>query len=87
MRIVSVFATFLLAGCAVGPTMGELESQAMLTGNWAEVERRERTLARRQSQRGLQCPAGYTSYCADRFGDMRCGCLQRDGIRVVWRRP
>jgi hypothetical protein len=83
MRILVVFALVLLGGCAAGPSLEELESRAMLTGNWAEVEKRERVLALRQAQRGPQCPVGYVSYCEERYGDRRCGCLQLEGARVV----
>jgi hypothetical protein len=83
MRIGSVFAVILLAGCAVGPTLEDLESRALLTGNWAEVEKRENALARRQQRAGVQCPTGYVSLCIERFGDSDCGCLHRDGIRTL----
>ena len=83
MRLVSVFASVLLAGCVAGPTMHELESRAMLTGNWADVEKRERSLARRQAQLGPQCPSGYVSYCEVRFGERRCECLERDDIYMT----
>ncbi|MDH5304740.1 MAG: hypothetical protein OEW64_11685 [Gammaproteobacteria bacterium] len=83
MRFLSVLALVFLAACASGPTLGELEDQAMLSGNWAEVEKRERSLARRQAQRGLQCPTGYLSYCEDRYGDRSCSCVQREGFRIV----
>ena len=83
MKIVGVFTILLLAGCAAGPTLQELENQAMLTGNWAEVEKRERAIARRQPFAGMECPAGYILYCEDRFGDMSCGCLERGGYRLI----
>lgn len=86
MRFLSVFALVLLSACATGPTLEELEDQAMLTGNWAAVEHRERSLARRQARQGLQCPAGYLSYCEDRYGDARCSCVPQDSIRVFVQR-
>ncbi|MCH7538407.1 MAG: hypothetical protein IID57_11200, partial [Proteobacteria bacterium] len=38
----------MLGGCAVVPTLEDLEDQALLTGDWSQVENRERTIARRQ---------------------------------------
>lgn len=75
MRFLSVFALVLLSACATGPTLEELEDQAMLTGNWAEVEKRERSLVARQARQGLQCPDGSISYCKGRYGGMRCTCM------------
>ena len=83
MRILGVFALLLLGGCVTAPSMQELESQAMLTGNWLEVEKRERALARRRAQRGPQCPPAYISYCENNYGDLQCGCLQQDAARIV----
>ncbi len=48
----------LLGGCASFASLEELEAQAMLTGDWSAVERRERIIARREAQDAVQCPSG-----------------------------
>lgn len=83
MKIVGAFALLVLAACAGVPTLEELEDQAMLTGNWAAVEKRERAIARRQPMAGVQCPAGHILFCEDRFGELACGCMERSGYRII----
>lgn len=83
MKNLSAVVLFLLVGCSVGPTMEELESQALLTGDWSRVEKRERTLVRRQLRAGIQCPNGYIGYCVDQIVAKRCTCLERDALRFV----
>ena len=83
MKIVAVFALILLAGCVASPTMQELETRAMLTGDWSAVEAKERSLVRRRLRAGIQCPNGYIGYCQDRIVDEVCSCVSRDGIRLL----
>ena len=64
----------LLVACTAAPTTEQLEYQAMLSGDWSEVEKRERLIERRASRRGPQCPAGYIAYCERDFGQQRCVC-------------
>jgi len=78
MKILSLFALVLLVGCGPMPTMEELEHQALLTGDWTAVEKREQMLLRRKSAAAAQCPAGYVRVCQDRSSLERCGCAERD---------
>ena len=80
MKILIVFAIVVMSGCTIGPTMEELEDQALLTGDWSAVERRERSLARRQANRGPSCPAGHIAVCVDRFYRDECSCLAREDL-------
>jgi hypothetical protein len=79
-----MFVLVLLAGCATGPTMDELETRAFISGDWSLVEKRERALARRQLYAGPQCPHGYIAYCEERFGDKTCSCVKTDAIRALF---
>jgi hypothetical protein len=83
MRILSVLILVGMAGCAVSPTFEELETQALLSGDWSAVEKRERLLARRQARQGPNCPAGYVAYCVDRFYDNECTCLRREAMSIA----
>ena len=87
MRVLVILAAALavltLSGCGSFQSMEELERQAMLTGDWSAVEQRERILARREQQRGLQCPSGHVSYCEKYVGRSDCRCITNDAMRDV----
>ena len=87
MRIIVAIALGLLAGCASGPTLEQLEAQAFATGDWTAVEKRERRLQRRNAQSGIECPSGSVSFCESFAGVDRCACLtRRDAYTVVGQR-
>ncbi len=75
----------MLGGCAAVPTLEELEDQALLTGDWSHVEKRERTIARRQAKEPLDCAAGYVSYCKTRIVNTRCSCVSHAAMRDAFR--
>ena len=86
MKGLSVFfLVLLLGGCAAGPTLEELEDQAVLTGDWSQVEKRERTIARRQAEEPLDCAKGYMSYCETRMATTRCSCVSHSVMRDAFR--
>jgi hypothetical protein len=87
-RIGLVLTLMILGGCGTYHTLDELENQALLTGDWSEVERRERIIARRQGRSGLSCPSGLTRYCERWGADQRCTCIQTDDVQqmlIGWR--
>ena len=85
MKILSVLSLLVLAaGCSVSPSMQELETQAFLSGDWSAVEKRERTLVRRQLRAGIQCPPAYIGYCEERGIGKACTCVERDAIRLMF---
>ncbi len=87
MRVLAIFLTalgvLLLSGCSSLASMEELERQAMLTGDWSAVEQRERILARREAERGLQCQSGEISFCEKYVGRTECICINNDEMRDV----
>ena len=86
MKAIGIFILVLmLGGCAAAPTLEELEDQALLTGDWSQVEKRERTIARRKAAEPLACADGYVSYCVTRIATTRCGCVSRAAIRDAFR--
>ena len=80
-----LFLVLMLGGCAAAPTLEELEDQALLTGDWSQVEKRERTIARRTAAEPLGCADGYVSYCETRAVSARCSCVSRAAIWDAFR--
>ncbi len=71
----------ILSGCAVAVPMEELQAQALLSGDWSEVEKRERRIARRNSRENAACPRGGTALCVMRGAEMICDCVSQTAIR------
>ncbi len=80
-----LLAAIALSACTAAPTMEQLEYQAMLSGDWSEVEKRERLIERRASRRVQQCPTGYIAYCEKRLGENRCVCTEKSAIASLFR--
>ncbi len=76
----------ILGGCAAAPSLEELEDQAMLTGDWSQVEKRERLIERRRAreQELPDCGPGYVRFCEKQIGQDRCGCMSRSAMRGVF---
>jgi hypothetical protein len=83
MRLLGVFVLVCFAGCAASPTLQELEMQAFVSGDWAQVEKREAALARRKTRSGARCPNGYIGYCEVRFGERKCTCIVRTELMSI----
>lgn len=83
MRGLVLLALCLLAGCTAGPTLEQLEAEAMITGDWSLVEQRERAIQRRESRQEIACPSGYTAVCESRLGDRRCICGKHENVRTL----
>ena len=75
MKISGVLILIFLVGCAARPTLEELEAQAMATGDWSAVEKRELLLRRSGHRIGSNCPDDTTLICVDEMGKERCDCL------------
>ena len=67
-----------LAACAPYPTLEELEHEALLSGDWTAVERRERSMQRRAAERRPTCGGGYIAVCRNEIGRSECLCVARD---------
>ncbi len=83
MRLLGVFALVCFAGCTASPTLQELEMQAFVSGDWAQVEKREAALARRQTRSGALCPNGHIGYCEVRLGERNCTCIDRTELMSI----
>lgn len=85
MKIFFVVSLFLvLAGCTTAPTLEELEFAALESGDWSEVKKRERAIARREARMAEQCPVGRVRVCVKRAAGNQCGCVARDEFQDVF---
>jgi len=84
MKGLSVLVLLFLFGCASGPTLEQLEAQAFLTGDWTEVEKRQRMILRTGMQPSLQCPAGHTGFCVDNLASIECSCIESRVMRTLY---
>ncbi len=82
MKRVGVLLLFIcLGGCGSYHTLEELDDQAILTGDWSEVEYREAKMARWRPSARAACPSGLMMYCVDPGGDKRCSCVSANSFR------
>ncbi len=81
MKVLVLLGVLFLTGCGSMLSLEQLEQQAFLTGDWSAVEQRERIIARREARKGVQCPSGQVSYCEQRVGQVRCGCIDHEELR------
>jgi hypothetical protein len=78
-------ALMFLAGCGGLTPLAQLESEALLSGDWSKVDRPERSIAlRNQHSFVQQCPDGTTSFCETGAGSKRCACVVVDSVRNMF---
>ncbi|MDX1500410.1 MAG: hypothetical protein R3176_10960 [Woeseiaceae bacterium] len=82
MKFLTLMIAGLLVGCGTVIPLEELEQQALISGNWSEVEKRERILEQRRARHGRSCPTGYIAYCVQDFGEKNCRCMTRETFRA-----
>ena len=83
----AMLVVLALVACAPQMTLEQLEDQAMLTGDWSQVEKRERLIRRkamRNAQDDLVCPDDMTAVCDKSFGDTHCTCVDRNVMRDIF---
>lgn len=73
--ITIVLLACVLIACAPLPTYEQLETEAMLTGDWSAVEKRERAMIRHGSLKPIQCPSEFVAVCINEIGKLRCSCV------------
>ncbi len=79
MRTTLLLVALILSACASRPSLEELEEQALATGNWEAVEKREQLDAKRRKNSGPDCPRGQTKVCIDDGSGVECICSARGG--------
>ena len=84
MRGIAVLGLlFVLSGCSSIASLEELEQEAMLTGDWSAVERRERIIAKRKARDGVQCPPGSVALCVNSGTASNCSCVANTSIHSL----
>ena len=86
MKGIIILVLVLTAGCAPMVPLEQLETQALLTGDWTAVEKRERIIAVRNRHSRIQCPPGTFAYCVTHIMDERCSCVSSKAIRSLFER-
>ncbi len=73
-----------LVACAPTRTLEELEAEALTTGDWSAVEKREALIAKREARRPIQCGSGQISYCHKNVGRVDCQCVSKSAMTNVF---
>ena len=76
-RLIALGLALIVAGCSPTKTLEELEVDALRTGDWSLVEKREAVIAKRKARRSSHCPDGAVSYCDKSIGSYRCQCVAK----------
>lgn len=72
-----------LSGCAVRIPMQELEAEALRSGDWSQVEKRERLIAKRKRSGQIKCPRDSVAICDSRGSHTRCECTSRTSMESM----
>lgn len=83
MKGIIILILIFLVGCVPMVPLEQLETQALVTGDWAAVEKRERVIARRKARAGIDCPAGLIGYCETVVVQRRCTCISSSTYRSI----
>lgn len=71
-----------ISGCSSRPTMEELEKEAIATGDWSEVEKRQEMDRRMEMvDPDRQCPSGESLLCRQNGPREECECVESNWIR------
>jgi len=82
MKFVGIVALCLLVGCTARPTLEELETEAMATGDWAAVEKRE-LMDKKWGvvQTDSKCRGDYIRLCRTESAQEFCECVSPHDLR------
>ena len=82
LLVLSVSLLFLSAGCASRPSIEELELEAMRTGDWSQVEQRER-MDRRMGRvtPDNMCDDNAIMLCSKKGAREQCDCVTPNVVR------
>ena len=87
VRVVKGILVLILmfsAGCAGYTPIEQLEADALLTGDWSAVEKREERVARRNLYSNIRCAPGKIAYCEPYRSADHCGCVDQKVIRAFF---
>ena len=66
----------LLAGCAAKPTLEQLEDEAIVSGDWSAVEKREQSSNQLDPINGRSCLNGRPLICVKDGAREECACAE-----------
>jgi len=81
MNFVILFTLAIVASCALQPTLEQLEGEALTTGDWTAVERREEKIKEWLELSAPGCPKGLNKYCVEEQSGIQCYCVPLTIIR------
>jgi len=75
MKFVVLITLVFVASCSLRPPLEQLEDEAITTGDWAAVERREELIKERREVSAPGCPAPFSKKCIEEQSGIQCYCL------------
>jgi len=84
IRNFTALIAFLLLGSGCVLSMEDLVDEALLTGDWSQVEKKEDAESTRMArQQSVMCAGGYVGYCkaTGRLGKKVCSCEKHGDVR------
>ncbi len=75
MKFVFLISLVIVVGCAPRPPLEQLENEALITGEWTTVERREELIKERLESTAPGCPVGQRKKCIEEQSGIQCYCL------------
>jgi len=83
MKVAILISALILGACSsMSSSLEELEAEAMVSGDWSEVEKRERILQRQNQGSNMDCPSGMTLVCIDGGAGSECQCVKAKSNRM-----
>ena len=75
MKFAILISLVIIVGCAPRPTLDQLEEEALVSGEWTTVERREEIVRKRRESTAPGCLVGYRKKCIEEQSGIQCYCL------------
>lgn len=80
MRMMVLFLLIVLVGCIARPSLEQLEDEAMVSGDWSAVEKREQSSIRLNPVNDRSCPNGRAMVCVKNGMHEECECVNSRSI-------
>ncbi len=80
VKMTSLIVLCFLAGCAAKPSLEQLEDEAMVSGDWSAVEKREQSSSRLNPANDRSCPTGHAIVCVKNGMHEECECVNSRSI-------
>jgi len=74
MKFAILISLAIIVGCAPRPTLDQLEEEALVSGEWTTVEKREELVKKRLESTAPGCPIGHSKKCIEEQSGIQCYC-------------